>query len=71
MTQSIQSASSLACIASVSPGPWPREHVDFLTRYCGLSQPMLFVRISTVLVPANDTDRHPSGPAERLQPETG
>jgi hypothetical protein len=41
--------------------------VDFLTRFCGLSPPMLFARIGTVPVPVKTTSiRIASGPAERL-----
>ena len=66
MSSSLHAASSSACIASTSPASWKQKRVDSPTRFCGLSLPMLFERISAVQVPANDTDPHPSGPAARL-----
>jgi hypothetical protein len=44
MSSSIYAASP-ACIASTSPASWQQEHLDFLTRSCGLSAPTLFKRI--------------------------
>jgi hypothetical protein len=74
MTQPIQSASSLACIASVSPAPGWQEQVDFLTRFCGLSLPTLFEWIGTMATGGHPAKTTPtsiaSGPAARLQPDT-
>ena len=70
------------CIAPYHPDagflsaslPWPpaaggrqQAPVDFVTRFCGLSRPMLFERTRTAFVPMNTTPiRIASGPAERL-----
>jgi hypothetical protein len=72
----------VCCIAPYHPdagfssaslrGPTPaggrqQTPVDFVTRFYGLSRPVLFARIRTASVPMNMTPiRVASGPAERL-----
>jgi hypothetical protein len=57
-----------ASLASPAPAGGRRPiPVDFITRFCGLSRPVLFARIRTASVPVNTTPiRVASGPAERL-----